>query len=112
MVLVAQRARRELDTNNAAVAAEQLELIDESARAALAETHALVAASAPVGLTSDGISAARERLAERYSRETHIDVTMNATELPMIARETEVAVVRCAQEALANVRKHSKHRTP
>ncbi|GAA1213937.1 sensor histidine kinase [Rhodoglobus aureus] len=108
LVLVAQRARRELDTNNAAAAAEQLELIEESARAALAETRAMVAASAPVGLTSDGISAALERLAERYSRETHVSVTVNAAGLPTIARETEVVVLRCAQEALANIRKHAE----
>jgi signal transduction histidine kinase len=108
LVLVAQRARRELVTNNTAATAEQLELIEQSARAALAETRALVASSAPVGLTSDGISAALERLAERYSRETQVRVTVNATELPTIARETEVVVLRCAQEALANVRKHAK----
>jgi len=107
LVLVAQRARRELDTNNAAAAAEQLELIEESARAALAEARALVASSAPVGLTNDGISAALERLAERYSRETQVHVTVNATQLPTIAREAEVVVLRCAQEALANVRKHA-----
>lgn len=108
LVLVAQRARRELVTNNTAATAEQLELIEQSARAALAETRALVASSAPVGLTSEGISAALERLAERYSRETQVLVTVNATELPTIARETEVVVLRCAQEALANVRKHAK----
>lgn len=108
LVLVAQRARRELDTNNIAVASEQLELIEDSARAALAETRALVAASAPVGLTSDGISAALARLAERYSRETTVTVTVNATELPAMERETEVVVLRCAQEALANVRKHAQ----
>jgi signal transduction histidine kinase len=108
LVLVAQRARRELVTNNTAATAEQLELIEQSARAALAETRALVASSAPVGLTSDGISAALERLAERYSRETQVRVTVSAAELPSIARETEVVVLRCAQEALANVRKHAK----
>jgi signal transduction histidine kinase len=108
LVLVAQRARRELVTNNTAATAVQLELIEQSARAALAETRALVASSAPVGLTSDGISAALERLAERYSRETQVRVTVSAAELPTIARETEVVVLRCAQEALANVRKHAK----
>ncbi|MBH0009769.1 sensor histidine kinase [Salinibacterium sp. SWN1162] len=107
LVLVAQRAQRELDNNNAAGAAEQLELIEDSARAALAEARALVTASAPVGLTGDGITSALTRLAERYSRETHLTVTVDAAGLPAIARETEVVVLRCAQEALANVRKHA-----
>ncbi|MEV8254446.1 sensor histidine kinase [Rhodoglobus sp. NPDC076762] len=107
LVLVAQRAKRELDNNNAAAAAEQLELIEDSARTALAEARALVTASAPVGLTGDGITSALTRLAERYSRETHLTVTVDAAGLPAIARETEVVVLRCAQEALANVRKHA-----
>ncbi|MEL0627577.1 histidine kinase [Salinibacterium amurskyense] len=107
LVLVAQRAKRELDNNNAAAAAEQLELIEDNARAALAEARALVTASAPVGLTGDGITSALTRLAERYSRETQLTVTVDADHLPAIARETEVVVLRCAQEALANVRKHA-----
>ncbi|CAO1649642.1 sensor histidine kinase [Salinibacterium sp. NYA9b] len=108
LVLVAQRARRELDNNHPAAAAEQLELIEDSARAALAEARALVTASAPVGLTGDGITSALTRLAERYSRETQLTVTVDAEHLPAIARETEVVVLRCAQEALANVRKHAE----
>ncbi|MGV8858902.1 sensor histidine kinase [Rhodoglobus sp.] len=107
LVLVAQRARRELDNNHPAAAAEQLELIEDSARAALAEARALVTASAPVGLTGDGIMSALERLAERYSRETGLTVSVDAGQLPAIERETEVVVLRCAQEALANVRKHA-----
>lgn len=108
LVLVAQRARRELDNNHPAAAAEQLELIEDSARAALAEARALVTASAPVGLTGDGITSALNRLAERYSRETQLAVTVDAKQLPAMARETEVVVLRCAQEALANVRKHAE----
>ncbi|MGV8852500.1 MAG: sensor histidine kinase [Rhodoglobus sp.] len=107
LVLVAQRARRELDNNHPAAAAEQLELIEDNARAALAEARALVTASAPVGLTGEGITSALERLAERYSRETELTVTVDAGQLSAIARETEVVVLRCAQEALANVRKHA-----
>ncbi|QYH34532.1 sensor histidine kinase [Salinibacterium sp. M195] len=107
LVLVAQRAKRELENNQPVAAAEQLELIEDSARAALAEARALVTASAPVGLTGDGIMNALERLAERYSRETQLTVTVDAGQLPAIERETEVVILRCAQEALANVRKHA-----
>lgn len=76
-------------------------------RAALADAHALVTASAPVGLTSDDITSALERLAERYSRETELTVNVDAGQLPAIARETKEVVLRCAQEALANVRTHA-----
>jgi len=111
LVLVAQRAKRELDNNQPAAAASQIELIEDSARVALAEARALVAASAPVGLTGDGITSALQRLAQRYSRETSLTVTVEAEHLPAIPRESEVVVLRCAQESLANVRKHAEART-
>jgi signal transduction histidine kinase len=105
LVLLAQRTRRELVAGNPTVG-ETVDLLEQSARNALAETRSLVATSAPVGLTSEGIVPALERLAERFSRETGIAVRVSG-EVPPLSRETEVVLLRCAQEALANVRKHS-----
>jgi len=105
LVLLAQRTRRELVAGTPTVG-ETVDLLEESARHALAETRSLVATGAPVGLTGDGIVSALERLAERFSRETGIAVRLTG-EVPPLARETEVVLLRCAQEALANVRKHS-----
>jgi len=105
LVLLAQRTRRELVAGTPTVG-ETVDLLEESARHALAETRSLVATGAPVGLTGDGIVSALERLAERFSRETGIAVRVTG-EVPPLARETEVVLLRCAQEALANVRKHS-----
>lgn len=105
LVLLAQRARRanaagELDD-------EVLELIETGARDALAETRALVAAAAPVELAHGGIADALERLAARFERETHIRVAVAAALTVPLDRDTEVVLLRCAQEGLANVRKHS-----
>ncbi|MET0481246.1 MAG: ATP-binding protein, partial [Mycetocola sp.] len=49
------------------------------------------------------------RLGERFTRETGVTVTTDAThtELP---RDLEVVLLRCAQEGLANVRKHADAR--
>ena len=105
LVLLAQRTRRELSAGSATVG-ETVDLLEQSARNALAETRSLVATSAPVGLTSDGIVSALERLAERFTRETGIAVRVSGT-VPKLSRETEVVLLRCAQEGLANVRKHS-----
>ena len=105
LVLLAQRTRRELGDGSATVG-ETIDLLEESARNALAETRSLVATSAPVGLTSDGIVSALERLAERFARETGIAVNVSGA-VPELSRETEVVLLRCAQEGLANVRKHS-----
>ena len=106
LVLLAQRTRRELIGGSPTVG-ETIDLLEESARSALAETRALVAASAPVALAEGGIAAALERLGERFGRETGIAVHIAAhTALPL-DRDTEVVLLRCAQEGLANVRKHS-----
>lgn len=103
LVMLAQRAQRELTQN---AAGPTLALIEESALAALAETRALVAASAPVGL-GGGIQDALGRLAERFARETGVAVSVEASGIPSLDRDTEVVLLRVAQEGLANVRKHS-----
>lgn len=103
LVMLGQRARREL--RSGALDDETLALLEDAAREALGETRALVAATAAVELGS-GVEAALERLAERFTRETGISV---ATRLAVgkLDRDAEVVVLRCAQEGLANVRKHS-----
>jgi signal transduction histidine kinase len=105
LVLLAQRARRGFASGS--LDDETLELIETSARDALAETRALVAAAAPVELTQGGIAEALERLAERFERETRIRVSVSTSLDEPLDRDTEVVLLRCAQEGLANVRKHS-----
>lgn len=104
IVMLSQRAQRELATGGGAT--ETLGLLEESARTALAETRALVASSAPVALAAGGIADALQRLGERFERETGVTVSLRA-DLPPLERDTEVVLLRCAQEALSNVRKHS-----
>ena len=105
LVMLSQRAQRELAAGDTDALADQLEMMEHSARDALVETRTLVAAGAPVELGA-GIVAALERFGSRFERETGIAVTVNGT-VPELDRDTEVVLLRCAQEALANVRKHS-----
>lgn len=107
LVLLAQRVGRELSAGDTAVAAEQIALLEEGARTALAETRALVASTASPALDGDGIGAALDRLATRYERETAIIVTVRAEVEAPLDRDIEVVLLRCAQEGLANLRKHS-----
>lgn len=107
LVLLAQRASRELDAGDTAAASEQLALLEDGARTALAETRALVASTAPPSLDEGGIAAALDRLAQRYERETAIAVTARVDVETALDRDLEVVLLRCAQEGLANVRKHS-----
>jgi len=106
IVMMSQRAQRELGAGQLAPLADQLQLLEESARDALVETRSLVAASAPVDL-GGGIASALERLAERFRRESGIAISVSAEVSVELDRDTEVVLLRCAQEALANVRKHS-----
>jgi signal transduction histidine kinase len=107
LVLTAQRGRRELAAGNAAAAERQLSILEENARNALTETRALVASGAAVGVEGGGLATALRRLGERFERETGIIVTVQADDSTALTRDGEVVLLRCAQEALANVRKHS-----
>ena len=102
MVMLAQRARQETD---AAARAVQLEQLEDTAREALTETRTLVADGSPASLDA-GLVAALDRLTRRFSQETGIEVTLSADDTGL-DRATEVVVLRCAQESLSNVRKHS-----
>jgi signal transduction histidine kinase len=107
LVLTAQRGRRELAKGNTAAVENQLAVLEENARHALMETRALVASGAAVGVDGGGLALALRRLGERFERETGIVVTVSADESASADRDAEVVLLRCAQEALANVRKHS-----
>ena len=103
LVMVAQRAAAS-PTLDPVVRAD-LELIETIGRDTLGETRALVASSASVQVEG-GLATAAERLAARYRRETGIVVEVEVrAEVP---RELEVVVLRCMQEALANIRKHAR----
>jgi len=99
VVMLAERSRKRHPEDG------DLAVLEETAREALGETRGLVAAGAPVPLT-DGLAAAVEALASRFERETGVRVTASVhAEVP---RPLEVVLLRCAQEALANVRKHAR----
>jgi signal transduction histidine kinase len=109
VVLLAQRAQREERATDAALP-ETLAVLEETARAALVEARSVVAALAPIELEQGGIRSALLRLGERFERETGVPVLVEVPETVELPREGEVVLLRCAQEALANVRKHARAR--
>ena len=99
IVMLAERARLRHPDD------PQLTVLEESAREALGETRSLVAAGAPVPLDG-GLAGAMAALAGRFARETGLAVTaLVEVDVP---RGLEVVLLRCAQEGLANVRKHAR----
>jgi signal transduction histidine kinase len=109
LVMVAQRTSKRLagvDGEAAASARSDIELIEQMAREALTEARGLVASLAPVD-PSTGLGEALRRLASGFERETGVRVTVDA-DATGLDRELEVVLLRCAQEGLANVRKHAR----
>lgn len=107
VVMLAQAASAELDHDRVAQARTRLAHIEDVARDNLAEARALVAAFAPPGLDDGGLAAALRRLAHRFGDETGVRVEVEDATGGEVGREQEVVLLRAAQEALANVRKHA-----
>ncbi|SDY87741.1 sensor histidine kinase, partial [Herbiconiux ginsengi] len=104
LVMLAQRGQNR-GTDGAGMR-DDLELIEQVARDALTEARALVAATATVPVDG-GLASALTRLVATFERETRIEIETCLDEVGALPRELEVVLLRCAQEALANVRKHS-----
>ncbi|WP_228494468.1 sensor histidine kinase [Clavibacter sp. VKM Ac-2873] len=107
LVMLAQRGRRELRGGETDAMDQTLAQLEDGARDALTQTRAIVAATAPVELT-DGLGAALARLGARLEREAGIPVDVRADAgVGSVDRDAEVVLLRCAQEGLANVRRHA-----
>jgi signal transduction histidine kinase len=89
-------------------AAATFEMIESMGREALEEARALVATLAKLPDSDATLEQALRRVAGRFGRETALRVDVEADALPPLPRELEVMLLRCAQEGLANVRKHAR----
>ncbi|MBA3339048.1 MAG: sensor histidine kinase [Geodermatophilaceae bacterium] len=111
IVMLLEAADATLD-RDAAKAREHLNLARTAARENLAESRSLIAALSPPTLREQGLVGALTRLTERLDAE----ITGIATRLVVqgearpLSPATEVVLLRAAQEALTNVRKHSAAR--
>jgi len=112
VIMLAQTAAADLRREQPAQAADRLDLIERTARENLAEARALVAAAAPVGLAESTLTEALERLAVRFGQETGVRVRVVADDAALagLPRDREVVLLRAAQEALSNVRRHARAR--
>lgn len=107
LVILAERAGRQSRDGRLDGAAQTIATVESVAREALAEARALVARTAAVP-AEPLLGAAVERLAERFRAETGLHIRVDrAGEERVLDRESQVVVLRCLQEALANVRKHA-----
>ncbi|OJV97233.1 MAG: hypothetical protein BGO47_10220 [Microbacterium sp. 67-17] len=107
LVLLSERAGRQARDGRTDAAAETIATIEQTAREALAESRALVARMAAVP-ADDALAAAIERLAARFRAEVGLAIDVEVSAGVDLDREQQVVLLRCLQEALANVRKHAR----
>ncbi len=110
MTLTSQAARAQLERNPQRVAA-QLERLQETSTAALAEMRALIFQLRPPALRDQGLVAALQQQAQLLSRREGIPIGLSVVGDERLARGIEQAIYRIVQEALNNVFKHANART-
>jgi signal transduction histidine kinase len=111
IVALAQAVEPELDSDTAA-AKRHVELIRSTARENLAEARAMVAELSPTALHEGSLPAAIQRQCDRLSAESGITARIRVDGvLAPLGMATDVVLLRAAQEAFANIRKHSQANT-
>jgi signal transduction histidine kinase len=111
VVMQAQAATAALDIGDDGAVRERLHVVEDTARDNLAEARALVAAFAPVALQDASLPQALGRLGTRFGQETGLTVTVRADGVGALPPAVEVVLLRAAQEAFANVRRHAQARS-
>ncbi|WEV79399.1 sensor histidine kinase [Janibacter cremeus] len=106
ILLLARAARTEQDP---ARVRELLAHLASSAAEGLEESRRVVGALAPADLDEGGLLAALHRVTDRFAAESGVAARVVTTgAVPPVPTTTEVALVRCVQGALANVRAHAR----
>ena len=108
VVMQAQAATAALDIGDDVAVRERLHVVEDTARDNLAEARALVAAFAPVALQDASLPQALGRLGTRFAEETGLAVAVETDQVGALSPTVEVVLLRAAQEAFANVRRHAQ----
>ncbi|MFI6427576.1 sensor histidine kinase [Promicromonospora sp. NPDC050880] len=108
VVMQAQAATAALDVGDEGTVRDRLEVMEDTARENLAEARALVAAFAPVALQDASLPQALSRVTDLFAQETDLVVGFRADGVGPLPPAIEVVLLRAAQEALANVRRHAR----
>lgn len=102
-------ANAERSKTTDATAAHTLSRIELLAGESLADVRRIVAALAPTELENSALASALQRILDRATDETGLTTRLNVDQtLPALPTEVEVALLRVAQSALANVQQHSQ----
>ncbi|WP_030245233.1 MULTISPECIES: sensor histidine kinase [unclassified Streptomyces] len=110
IVVLAEAARAGLDSDPAR-SAQQLRSIESTARENLAEARELVGSGRRPGQAVAGsVAQTLRRILDRFAEDTGLTVDAELEDLEC-DQQTRIALLRCTQESLANVRKHARAST-
>jgi signal transduction histidine kinase len=104
IVVLAEAARSDLDTDPSR-SAQQLLSIENTARENLAEARALVG-SPGGGVPAGSVAQTLRRTLDRFVEDTGLTVNADLRDVGC-DQQSRIALLRCTQESLANVRKHA-----
>jgi signal transduction histidine kinase len=108
VVTLARATELALDRGDLAAVRERLRLIEQTAADNLSEARLIVAEMTPGHLQSRTLSEALQRLVDAVSAESGMTGTLHVEGEPVVLpANSEVVLLRTAQEGLANVRRHS-----
>lgn len=105
IVVLAEAARAELDGDTAR-AHRQLRSIEQTARENLAEARALVGSTPQSPGATGTVADLLRRTLDRFTEDTGLTVGAELADVDC-DQSTRIALLRCAQESLANVRRHA-----
>lgn len=106
--LMQLRAARNLLPQDPAAAGKHLEEAESLARSSQQELGAIIAELRPAALDGKGLAGALRVYLEGWSRRTRIPARFQVHDEGRLSLEVEQALYRVAQEALANVARHSR----
>ncbi|KGN34201.1 histidine kinase [Knoellia sinensis KCTC 19936] len=108
VIALSRAANAAMDRDDVDAVRERLAMIERTAVDNLAEARVIVAELTPGHLQSRTLVEALTRLTDTVTRETGIRVTSTVEGEPApLGGNAEVVLLRAAQEALSNVRRHS-----
>ncbi|GGX14473.1 two-component sensor histidine kinase [Streptomyces lomondensis] len=110
IIVLAEAARAGLGSEPAR-SAQQLRSIESTARENLAEARELVGSARRPGQAPPGsVAQTLRRTLDRFAEDTGLTVDADLADLEC-DQQTRIALLRCTQESLANVRKHARAST-
>ncbi|MFF4284099.1 sensor histidine kinase [Streptomyces sp. NPDC001633] len=105
VVVLAEAARAGLATDPER-SAQQLRSIEHTARENLAEARELVGSARQSRVAAGSLAGTLQRTLDRFTEDTGLTLTAELAD-PVCEQRTRIALLRCLQESLANVRKHA-----